>query len=258
MVICSRVLITVTDASASLSRRRSIVRLGVLAAFIAVAVVVGLTVQLPTVEQIRSFAADVGWLGAIAFVAGYGLITLTPIPKNVVGIAAGLTWGFGLGSLLVYLGALIGAGLAFLIGRSLGREAIERFTGARVARVDNLLRQRGLASVIGARLIPILPFTVINYTASLTAVSRRDYALGTALGIIPGTLAYVAIGAFGFSAGPGLYIALGVLGALTLIGAVVGYRARKRSSASLSATPSPSESPSTSSESSQASSADAA
>ncbi len=217
------------DASAPPSHRGSLIRLGVLAVFIIAAVIVGLTVELPSVSQIRSFATDAGWLGAVVFVGGYGLVTLTPIPKNVVGIAAGLTWGLGLGSLLVYLGALIGAALAFLIGRALGRDAVERLTGARVARVDDLLRRRGLASVIGARLIPILPFTVINYTASLTAVSRRDYAIGTAVGIIPGTLAYVAIGAYGLTPGPALYIALGVLGGLTLVGAVVGYRARTRS-----------------------------
>ena len=214
----------------SAARRSAAIRLGVLAAFVAVAVVVGLVVPLPSVDQIRGSAASAGWLGAATFVGAYGLITLTPIPKNVVSIAAGLTWGLGLGSLLVYLGALIGATLAFLIGRALGRDAVERFSGARVARVDALLRQRGLASVIGVRLIPVLPFTVINYTAGLTAVRVRDYAIGTALGIIPGTLAYVTIGAFGFEVGPGLYIGLGVLGVLTLLGVIVGYRSRRSSS----------------------------
>ena len=216
---------------AAIPSRRAYWRLGILAAVITAAVIVALVVPLPAVADIRSFSERAGWLGAVAFVAGYGLITLTPVPKNVIGIAAGLTWGFGIGSLLVYLGALIGAGLAFLIGRALGREAVERITGARVARVDDLLRRRGLASIIGARLIPVLPFTAINYAASLTAVSRRDFALGTALGIIPGTLAYVAIGAFGFDAGPGLYIALGVLGALTLIGVLVAHRGRRRAAA---------------------------
>ena len=212
------------------ARRSAAIRFGALAAFIAVAVVVGLVVPLPSVEQIRASAASAGWLGAAAFVGGYGLVTLTPIPKNVVGIAAGLTWGFGLGSLLVYLGALIGAAGAFFIGRALGRDAVEHFSGARITRVDALLRRRGLASVIGVRLIPVLPFTVINYTAGLTAVRLRDYAIGTALGIIPGTLAYVAIGAFGFEAGPGLYIGLGVLGVLTLLGVIVGYRSRRSTS----------------------------
>jgi len=145
----------------------------------------------------------------------------------VLSIAAGLTWGFTMGAALVYVGALLGATLAFLIGRVLGREAVERFTGARVARVDELLRRRGLATVIGARLIPVLPFTAINYAAGLTSVRRRDYALGTAVGIIPGTLSYVAVGAFGLSPGWPLWIALGVLGGLSVLGLVLGIRARR-------------------------------
>lgn len=205
--------------------------------FLAIAVAIGLLVPLPSAEEIRAQAERAGWLGAVLFVLAYGVITLTPVPKNVIGIAAGLVWGFGLGAALVYLGALLGAAGAFAIGRALGREAVESFTGARIGRVDDLLRRRGLVSVIGARLIPVLPFTVINYTASLTAVSRRDYAIGTAVGIIPGTLAFVAIGAFGFESGPGLTIALTALGLLTLIGVAVGFRNRRKARQESAAAP---------------------
>ena len=215
--------------SRRVSRRRALWRLGILVAFVVAAIVVGLLVPIPGVDEIRAGAADAGWLGAAVFVVAYGAITLTPVPKNVVGIAAGVTWGFGLGSVLVYLGALIGAALAFLIGRALGRDGVERLTGTRIARVDEVLRRRGLASVIGVRLVPVLPFTMINYTAGLTAVSQRDYAIGTAFGIIPGTLTYVALGAFGFQPGPGFAIALAALGVLTLVGVVAGVRLRRKS-----------------------------
>ena len=216
-----------TFASAS-GRRRALWRAAVLALIIAAAVVVALTVPLPSVEEIRAIVGGTGALGVLGFVVGYAVLTLTPIPKNVLSIAAGLTWGFGLGALLVYAGALIGATLAFVIGRSLGRDAVEHFTGARVARVDALLRRRGLATIIAARLIPVLPFTAINYTAGLTSVRRRDYALGTAVGIIPGTLAYVALGAFGVELGWPFWVAVGVLGGLTVLGLVVGSRTRGR------------------------------
>lgn len=219
---------TSASVSASLTgRRRALWRLGVLAFFIVAVIVVGIVVPVPSVDQIRAAAASAGPVGALVFVLGYAALTLTPIPKNVLSIAAGLTWGFAGGALLVYLGALLGATLAFVIGRSLGRDAVERFTGARVARVDALLRRQGLATVIGARLIPVLPFTVINYTAGLTAVRGGDYALGTALGIIPGTLAYVAIGAFGFELGWPFWVAVGVLGGLTVIALFFANRARR-------------------------------
>lgn len=211
-----------------LSRNRAALwRAAALVVIIAALIVVGFTVPLPSVEEIRSAAQGAGWLGAVVFVLGYGLVTLTPVPKNVVSIAAGLTWGLWLGVLLVYLGALIGAALAFALGRALGREAVERFTGARVARVDELLRERGVLSVIGARLVPILPFTVVNYSAGLTSLRPRDYALGTAIGMLPGTFAYVAVGAYGTTLGWGFTLAIGALGLLTIGGVVAGYRWRK-------------------------------
>ncbi len=218
--------------------RRALWRLGALAILMVAVIVVGLVVQVPSVEQVRDAADSAGTVGILGFVLGYAALTLTPMPKNVLSMAAGLTWGFAGGSLLVYLGALFGATLAFVIGRSLGRDAVERFTGARVARVDELLRRQGLATVIGARLIPVLPFTVINYTAGLTAVRRGDYALGTALGIIPGTLAYVAIGAFGFELGWPFWLAVGVLGGLTVIGLYLARRARRTTRAAVAEAPS--------------------
>ncbi len=211
-----------------LSNRAVIWRAAIFVAFVIAVIVVGVTVPLPSVEQIRAAASEAGWWGAAVFVVGYGLVTLTPIPKNVVSIAAGLTWGLGVGVLLVYVGALIGAGLAFIIGRALGREAVERFTGARVARVDEVLRRRGLVALIGVRLVPVLPFTVINYTAALTGVRRRDYAIGTMVGILPGTIAYVAVGAYGTTLGWPFYVAAGGLGALTIAGVIYSVLLRRR------------------------------
>jgi uncharacterized membrane protein YdjX (TVP38/TMEM64 family) len=72
-------------------------------------------------------------------------------------------------------------------------------TGTRVARVDALLARRGLVAILASRLVPVLPFTGINYAAGLTAIRLRDFVLGTAIGIVPGTVAYVALGAYGTS-----------------------------------------------------------
>lgn len=227
------------DRDSTTARRRALGKLAAFVVFVAVAVLVGVVVPLPGVDEIRSAAGAAGWPGAVAFAVSYGLVTLTPVPKNVLSIAAGVVWGFALGALLVYLGALLGAALAFAIGRGLGREAVERFTGARVERIDALLRRRGLVSIIGVRLIPVLPFTAINYAAGLTSVRRRDYAVGTVLGIIPGTLAYVAVGGVGFEPGPGLYIALGTLSALSVAGAIVGIRMRRRGASTPPQTPTP-------------------
>ncbi|WP_210416774.1 TVP38/TMEM64 family protein [Microcella pacifica] len=217
------------DSDDGSARRGAVlVRAITLGVFVAIAIAVGVFVPLPGLEALRAWTADLGLAGGVGFALLYAAITLTPAPKNVLSVAAGLAFGFGWALAAVYAGALLGAAAAFALGRGLGRDAVERFTGARVARLDDLLRRRGLLAVIGVRLIPVLPFTAINYGAGLTAVRRRDYALGTAVGIIPGTVAYVALGAYGLEFGWPAWTAIGVLGALTLAGAVFAGVRRRR------------------------------
>jgi uncharacterized membrane protein YdjX (TVP38/TMEM64 family) len=182
---------------------------------------------LPSLESVQEAAADGGLRVAAEFSLAYAVASLTPLPKSVVSIAAGLVWGLSLGSLIVYFGALLGALLAFMIGRLLGRDLVERFTGARVAKIDTLLQRRGLTTIIGARLLPLVPFTVLNYSAGLTRIRVRDYILGTIIGMIPGTVAYVAIGAYGVNLSWEFYLAMGALGLLTIGGSIVAVRETK-------------------------------
>jgi uncharacterized membrane protein YdjX (TVP38/TMEM64 family) len=206
------------------------VRLAVLGVVVAAAVVVAVVVGLPDVESLRAGIAAAGPAAPVLFVLLYAVATLAPLPKNVLSTVAGVLFGLVPGVALVLLAALLGAAGAFGLGRLLGRGAVERFTGARVARVDELLRRRGLLAVIGVRLVPVVPFTAVNYAAGLTAVRIRDYALGTALGIIPGTIAFVALGAYGSSPGSWPFVvAVVALVGLTAGGAVVARRSRRRS-----------------------------
>lgn len=216
-----------SDTGTRAGRGRAVLARAIaLVVFVTVAVAVGVFVPLPSADEIRAAVDAWGPVAAAAFVLLYAAITLTPAPKNLLSIAAGLVFGFTTGVALVYLGALLGAAAAFALGRWLGREAVERRTGARVEALDALLRRRGLAAVIGVRLIPIIPFTAINYAAGLTAVRLRDYALGTAIGIIPGTVAYVALGAYGLELEWPAWVAIGVLGVLTVAGALGAGRLR--------------------------------
>lgn len=221
------------------SKRRAVVRLVLLLLFVAVVGTVGFLFAPTDLQAVRDWAAGLGIGGALLFVLGYAALTLTPVPKNLLTIAAGLVWGFWLALALVYVGALLGAAASFVIGRALGREAVERLTGARVARLDAALAHRGLLAVLGARLVPIIPFTLINYGAGLTAVRPRDYALGTAIGIIPGSAAYVALGAFGLELGPPFWVALAVLGVLVLGGVVTAAILHRRDATSAVASADP-------------------
>lgn len=193
-----------------------------------VGVVIAAVVGLPDEDQLRADIAAAGPVAPVLFVLVYAVATLAPLPKNVLAAVAGALFGLMPGIAIVLPAALLGAGAAFMLGRSLGRDAVERITGTRVARVDALLRRRGLLAVVGVRLVPVLPFTAINYAAGLTAVRARDYILGTALGIIRVTIAYVALGTYGTSPGEWPFIlAVIVLAALSAAGVALTRRPRR-------------------------------
>ena len=204
------------------------IRLAVLASVVVAAAVVAASVGLPDAAQLRADIAAAGPAAPFVFVLLYALVTLAPLPKNVLTVIAGVLFGLLEGTVIVLVGALLGALAAFGLGRLLGREAVERLTGRRVARIDSLLSRHGLLAVLGVRLVPVLPFTAINYAAGLTAVRRRDYLIGTALGIVPGTVAYASLGAYGTSPGSWPFtVAVVALVVLTAGGAAAAHRHRR-------------------------------
>lgn len=81
--------------------------------------------------------------------------------------------------------------------------------------------------MVVVRLVPVVPFTAINYTAGLTGIRFWHYTLGTALGIVPGTVAYVALGTYGTT--PGSWPFLVAAGALVLlsVGGLLATRGRR-------------------------------
>jgi len=183
------------------SDRVAWVRLVALVAILLAGGVTAAVVGLPDAQQIRAHVAGAGPAAPALFMLLYAMVTLLPLPKNVFAALAGVLFGQLLGIVVVLLAALLGAAAAFALSRVLGRDAIERIAGARVARVDALLSRRGTPAVIAVRLVPVLPFTAINYAAGLTSVRTRNYALGTAVGIVPGTVSFVALGTFGTTPG---------------------------------------------------------
>ncbi|RJT81078.1 TVP38/TMEM64 family protein [Arthrobacter cheniae] len=200
-----------------------------LGVIIVAATVIVLMVPIPDVQELRALVERAGWWGPVGFVLGYAALTLAPVPKNVLSIAAGVLFGFGPGLMLVYGAALLGATAAFWLGRFLGRDAVEKFTGTRVEKVDEILSKRGFLAVVGVRLVPVLPFTAINYSAGLTALGWWPYILGTMVGILPGTVSFLALGAFGLDFGWPATLAAAALGVLTLAGLIYALRSRRGS-----------------------------
>lgn len=202
-------------------------RLIALAVLVAAAVLLAVFIDVPSVTALRREYAGTGLLGALGFALVYAALSLLPLPATVFTLAAGAVFGLARGLPIVVLGATIGAVVAFYLGSVLGRDAVQLVTGARLQTLDRYLTRRGFWAVLAARLVPIVPFAALNYLSGLTAVRPSSYLLATVIGIVPGTTAYVAVGAYGNQPGSLPFLAaVGALVVLTVVGVVVSRRRR--------------------------------
>lgn len=178
-------------------------------------------------DELRMFVEASGPLEAVVFVVLYVILTVLLVPGTIPSLAAGALFGPLWGVLLTFIGATIGAAVAFEVARALGRERLRARLGHRTDTADRWVRSRGLLGVITLRLLPVVPFNVLNYAFGLSTVERRNHVIGTAIGILPGTVAFVALGSS--IADPGSAGFLASLAAVLLLVAVSTRRARSAS-----------------------------
>lgn len=171
--------------------------LGAAVVVVALVIVLG-TVDLPDPSYIRDRVASAGPWGIALFVVLYAILSATPFPASTLTIASGLLFGLAVGATVVVFAATMGAYLGYWGARALGRGQVARTEWDRLRRLDAMLGRRGLLSVLLVRLVP-LPFSLVNYAAGVSAVGQRDYVVGTMIGIVPATVAYTALGAYGTS-----------------------------------------------------------
>ncbi|MEA5619650.1 TVP38/TMEM64 family protein [Cronbergia sp. UHCC 0137] len=149
-------------------------------------------------ELIQNYFLEIKNLGIfapIAFIVIYNLATLLLIPGSVLTLKGGYLFGLFWGSIYVLIAGIIGATLAFLIGRYLSRDWIcqKLEQHPKFKAIDLAVSKTGWKIVLLTRLSPIFPFNLLNYAFGVTQVSLKDYILGS-FGIIPGTIMYVYMG----------------------------------------------------------------
>jgi len=149
---------------------------------------------LPVTDWLLAFVAWVqgaGTAGMAGFVAAYVAACVFFLPAFLLTLGAGFVYGVVTGSVLVWLSASLGATVAFLLGRTVARDAIARQvrTNARFASIDRAVGREGLKIVFLTRLSPAFPFVLLNYAYGLTTVSLRDYVIGKDLSVPTGSFA---------------------------------------------------------------------
>jgi uncharacterized membrane protein YdjX (TVP38/TMEM64 family) len=137
--------------------------------------------------------------GMAAALVSIGLMiahSFAPFPAELLAVANGMLFGPVWGIVITWVGAMLGALLAFTLVRSLGRPfVLSMVPEPRWRTIDRWSRRRGGTMLLVSRLIPVISFNLINYAAGLTTISWWTFTWATGLGILPITILAVLTGA---------------------------------------------------------------
>ncbi len=144
-------------------------------------------------QELQDWITALGVWGPIAFFIIYIGSVIATIPGTIFGVIAGALFGSVVGVILISISSTVGASLTFLIARYLARDSIARWLSKNktMQKLDRLTEEQGMILVGLTRLIPLFPFTLLNYGFGLTKVSFRTYVFWSWLCMLPGTIIVV-------------------------------------------------------------------
>jgi pyruvate/2-oxoglutarate dehydrogenase complex dihydrolipoamide dehydrogenase (E3) component/uncharacterized membrane protein YdjX (TVP38/TMEM64 family) len=130
-----------------------------------------------------------------AFFAIYVAVTALSLPgAAIMTLVGGAIFGLGLGTLIVSFAASIGATLAFLAARFVLGESVQNKFGARMAEINKGVEKEGAFYLFTLRLVPLVPFFVINLVMGLTKMKTWTFYWVSQVGMLLGTMVYVNAG----------------------------------------------------------------
>jgi uncharacterized membrane protein YdjX (TVP38/TMEM64 family) len=181
------------------SGRSSVVRLSVLAVFMAGTVAAGHLSSAWTDPHtaLHAWVDRAGSAGPLLFVLAFLALNTAGVPLPVLGAAAGIAFGPVTGATTALVAMSITASAQFLLARHVVGERARQRLGHALVRVNQMVERRGVIAVAGARLLPG-PFSEFNMLAGLTSLTLRDFTIGTIIGCGPKALAWSGLGALLF------------------------------------------------------------
>ena len=149
-------------------------------------------------QQFINWVRGLGALGYIVYTLGYAIAGLF-LPASVLTIGAGALFGVVGGTIVVMIGATLAATIAFVLARTVLRKRIEKMTAnhPKFRAVDRAIAREGPKIVVLVRLAAVFPFVFVNYAFGLTGIRTLPYVIATFIGILPGAIAFVYLGAAG-------------------------------------------------------------
>jgi uncharacterized membrane protein YdjX (TVP38/TMEM64 family) len=146
-------------------------------------------------DQLRAFYEANAVVMIAAFIGVYIVTVALSLPgATILTLCAGAIFGSVTGTLVVNVGATIGATLAFLAARFLLRDWVEKKFGAKLKPFNDGFSKNAINYMLFLRLVPLFPFFLINLVSGLTQIRLPVYFFGTMFGILPGTFVYANAG----------------------------------------------------------------
>lgn len=183
-----------------------------------------------TPQQLQQALQQTGGWAPVLYIGLFVLLPAFFFPVAVLALAGGLLFGLWWGSVYTFIGAVLNCALMFLLARYVGRSQVQRLVEQKLSpqwqrRLQIADGKEGFLLLIILRLIPAVPYNLINYTFGLTGISFSSYLLASAIGIIPGTFAFINIGDKTLEAGsPSFWIAIGLLVLLLVVTGLLGKK----------------------------------
>lgn len=183
--------------------------------------------------ELRDWIGSLGAWGPFAFILFYAVAVVVAIPGSALTVGAGALFGSVVGIVVVSIGSTLGASCSFLLGRYFARGSVARWLSKseKFRKLDQLTEEHGAIIVALTRLVPLMPFNLLNYGFGLTRVPFWTYVFWSWLCMLPGTALYV-LGADAVTQGiaqgkiPWILIA-GTAAAGVVLAILVRYAARK-------------------------------
>ena len=147
-----------------------------------------------TVPQIQSFVASLGPWGPLVFMLAYTVGPAFLVPGLPLDLAAGVLFGPVWGTVYSLVGATAGATVAFLGARTVGREWTEEKLSGPLKKLKEGVDKGGWEFVAFVRLVPVIPFNLLNYALGLTRIGLVPYVLASFVFMAPATAVYVYAG----------------------------------------------------------------
>lgn len=183
-----------------------------------------------TPQQLQQALQQTGGWAPVLYIGLFILLPTFFFPVAVLALAGGLLFGLWWGSVYTFIGAVLNCAMMFLLARYVGRSQVQRLVEQKLSpqwqrRLQMADGKEGFLLLIILRLIPAVPYNLINYTFGLTGISFSSYLLASAIGIIPGIFAFINIGDKTLEAGsPSFWIAIGLLVLLLVVTGLLGKK----------------------------------